>query len=57
MGKAQLCTSLGVGQPWLVPMELHQELHTLCSLQEQDKRFLTAFSNNHPPATKANAIK
>lgn len=57
MDKAQLCTSLGVGQPWLVPMELHQELHTLCSLQEQDKRFLTAFSNNHPPATKANAIK
>lgn len=57
MGKAQLCTALGVSQPWLVPTELHKELHTLCSLQEQDDRFLTAFKNKHPPATKANAIK
>lgn len=57
MGKAQLCTSLGLSQPLLVPVELHKELNTLCSLQEWDNSYLNAFDNKHPPATEANAIK
>lgn len=57
MDKAQLCTSLGVSQPLLVPVELHKELNMLCSPQEQDNSYLNAYDNKHPPATEANEIK
>lgn len=55
--RAQLCTSLGLGQLLLVPVELHKGLNTLWSLQKWDNSDLNAFDNKHPLATKANAIK
>lgn len=55
--RAKLCTSLGLGQLLLVPVELHKGLNTLWSLQKWDNSYLNAFDNKHPLATEANAIK